>query len=199
MKKIIILLLLMLGWSSFSYGQRYGSAVGLRLGSNDFSRTVGISATQRILRHTTIEGIIQSDFSRNTTSHFLLRNHKPLISKRFNYYYGAGFSFGYEESFIKNRDTREITHTYANPTTGVDLVVGVEATVLGTVVSLDYKPNFNMAGREEFARGQVGVSARWVLVTGKEQDKKWRKKQRAKRKAAREPVGDRIKNVFQRN
>ena len=81
----------------------------------------------------------------------------------------------------------------------MDLVVGVEATVLGTVVSLDYKPNFNMAGREEFARGQVGVSARWVLVTGKEQDKKWRKKQRAKRKAAREPIGDRIRSAFQRN
>ncbi|WP_236136834.1 hypothetical protein [Mongoliitalea daihaiensis] len=199
MKRFLLLLFICSGLISNSYAQRYGTAVGLRLGSNDFSRTVGISANQRILRHTTLEGILQSDFSRNTTSHLLIKNHKPLISKRFNYYYGGGFSFGHEESFVKNRASKEIIHTYGNPTSGIDLVVGVEATVLSTVISLDYKPNFNMAGREEFVRGQVGVSARWVLVTGKEQDKKWRQKKRVKRKAAREPLGDRIKNVFKKN
>lgn len=198
MKKTFLLILVSLGLTSVTFGQKYGTAVGIRLGNNDFSRTVGISATQRILKHTTVEGIIQSDFSRNTTSHILLKNHKPMISKRFNYYYGGGFSFGYEESFVKNPSSREIIHTYGNATTGVDLIVGVEATVLGTVVSLDYKPNFNMSGREEFARGQVGVSARWVLISGKAQDKKWRQKKRAKRKASREPFGDRVKQIFQK-
>lgn len=199
MKHSILFLALFFGISTLTVAQRYGTAVGLRLGSNDLSRTIGITANQRVLRHTTLEGIIQSDFSRNTTSHFLVKQHRPLISKRFNYFYGGGFSFGYEESFVKNRSTREITHTYGNSTTGIDAIIGVEATLVGTVISLDYKPNFNMSGREEFARGQVGISARWVLVTGKEQDKKWRQKKRAKKKANRTPVGDRIKQVFKPN
>jgi hypothetical protein len=198
-KQTLIFFLFVFGFSSQSFAQRYATAVGLRLGSNDLSRTIGISANQRILKHTSLEGILQSDFSRNTTSHFLIKQHRPIISKRINYYYGGGFSFGYEESFVKNRANREIVHTYGNPTTGIDAILGIEATLAGTVISLDYKPNFNMVGREEFVRGQVGVSARWVLVSGKEQDKKWRQKKRDKRKANRPPVGDRIKQVFRGN
>lgn len=166
--------------------QRYGTGVGLRLGNNDISRTVGITAQQRLMPRLTVEGIIQSDFSTNTTAHALVRRHSPVISKRFNYYYGAGLSAGVEESFVRNPDTREIIQTYGNRTTGMDFLVGVEMTLLNVTVSVDYKPNINLAGREEFFRGQVGISARTVLVKSKEQDKKRRQKARAKRKKQRQ-------------
>lgn len=167
------------------YAQRYGTAMGLRMGKNQYSRTIGISAQQRVFKHVTLEGIIQSDFDRNTTFHFLVQKHSPIISKRFNYYLGAGVSSGWEESFIKIPETNQIIHTYGNPTTGVDLVAGIEMTVAGTVISLDYKPNFNLSGREGFYRSQLGISARMVLVKSKVQDKKRRQKQREKRKSKR--------------
>ncbi|MFN3802020.1 hypothetical protein [Belliella pelovolcani] len=179
--------------------QRYGTAAGLRLGSNDYSRTLGLTAQQRILKHTTVEGIIQSDFSRNTTMHLLLEHHKPIISKRFNYYYGLGYSFGWEESQVKNPATMEIITTYGNATNGIDLIAGIEMTVLNTTISLDYKPNFNMSGREEFFRGQVGISARTVLVKSKTQDKKRRQKARAKRKKNRTPFFEGLKEKIKRN
>ncbi|SIS77404.1 hypothetical protein [Belliella pelovolcani] len=179
--------------------QRYGTAAGLRLGSNDYSRTLGLTAKQRILKHTTLEGIIQSDFSRNTTMHLLLEQHKPIISKRFNYYYGLGYSFGWEESQVKNPATMEIITTYGNATNGIDLIAGIEMTVLNTTISLDYKPNFNMSGREEFFRGQVGISARTVLVKSKTQDKKRRQKARAKRKKNRTPFFEGLKEKIKRN
>jgi hypothetical protein len=179
--------------------QRYGTAAGLRLGSNDYSRTLGLTAQQRILKHTTLEGIIQSDFSRNTTMHLLLEQHKPIISKRFNYYYGLGYSFGWEESQVKNPATMEIITTYGNATNGIDLIAGIEMTVLNTTISLDYKPNFNMSGREEFFRGQVGISARTVLVKSKTQDKKRRQKARAKRKKNRTPFFEGLKEKIKRN
>lgn len=179
--------------------QRYGTAAGLRLGSNDYSRTLGLTAQQRILKHTTLEGIIQSDFSRNTTMHLLLEQHKPIISKRFNYYYGLGYSFGWEESQVKNPATMEIITTYGNATNGIDLIAGIEMTVLNTTISLDYKPNFNMSGREEFFRGQVGISARTVLVKSKTQDKKRRQKARAKRKKNRTPFFEGFKEKIKRN
>jgi len=128
-----------------------------------------------------------------------LERHHPIISKRFNYYYGGGLSLGREESFIKNSITKEITQTYGNSTTGLDLIGGIEMTIANTTISLDYKPNFNMTGREEFFRGQVGISARMVLVKGREQDKKRRKKAREKRRKNKKPLFENFKEKFQRN
>lgn len=194
-----ILLGLFILISSQSHAQRYGTAAGLRLGSNDFSRTIGLTAQQRILSNITVEGIVQSDFSRNTTLHLLLEKHRPIISKRFNYYYGLGYSLGWEESNIKNPITKEITTTYGNNTNGIDLIGGIEMTILNTTVSLDYKPNFNMSGREEFYRGQVGVSVRTVLVKSKEQDKRRRKKAREKRRKNRTPLFEGFRERFKKN
>lgn len=179
--------------------QRYGTAVGIRTGNNNYSRTFGFSAQQRIFKHLTLEGILQSDFDKNTTAHLLLETHKPIISKRFNIYYGMGVSKGWEESFVKDKETKQVLHTYGNSTTGMDIIGGVELTLANMVVSLDYKPNINLAGREEFYRGQVGISARMVLVKSKEQDKKRRKKARAKRKQNREPLGQKLKKTFNSN
>lgn len=160
--------------------QRYGTAVGLRFGNNSLGRTIGITGQQRITERLTLEGILQSDFSRNSNLSLLIEKHHPIISKRFNYYYGAGISFGKEESFEKMEDSNQIIQTYGNATTGVDLITGFEMTLLNTVLSLDYKPNINIAGREEFFRSQIGISARMVLVKSKEQKKKQRQREKAK-------------------
>ena len=161
--------------------QRYGTALGLRLGNSDINRTVGLSLQQRVMEKVTLEGILQTDFSRNTTLSVLAEKHHPIISKRFNYYYGGGLSFGKEESFVKNPSTKEIIHTYGNATAGVDFIAGIEMTLANAVISLDYKPNINLVGREEFYRGQVGLSARTVLVKSKEQKKKQRQRQKARK------------------
>lgn len=201
MKKssIAILLFIILIISFQVKAQKYGTAVGIRTGNNNYSRTFGISAQQRIFKHLTIEGIIQSDFDRNTTAHLLLESHNPIISRRFNIYYGAGVSKGWEESFVKDKETNQILHTYGNSTSGIDIIGGVELTLANMVFSLDYKPNINLVGREEFYRGQVGISARMVLVKSKEQDKKRRKKARAKRRQNRDPLGQKIKKTFNFN
>ncbi|UZD23378.1 hypothetical protein [Algoriphagus halophytocola] len=176
--------------------QRYGTAVGLRFGNNNLYRTIGLSAQQRITKRLSIEGIIQSDFKLNSTFSALLEKHHPILSKRFNYYYGAGPSFGMEESFVKDSENQQIIHTYGNATFGLDLLAGLELTVLNTVISLDYKPNINLTGRQEFYRGQVGISARMVLVKSKEQKKRQRKRQRAKKNAEKTPLTEQIQSIF---
>lgn len=197
--RLLLLSLLIAAAISSANAQRYGTAVGLRFGNNDVSRTVGITAQQRIMDRITLEGILQSDFNRNTTFSFLVEKHHPILSKRFNYYYGGGVSFGSEESFVKDEANKQILHTYGNATTGIDLIAGLELTVLNTVLSLDYKPNINLNGREEFFRGQVGMSARMVLVKSKEQKRNQRKRMRAKKAAKRTPFKERINTVFQKN
>ncbi|WP_114747955.1 hypothetical protein [Pleomorphovibrio marinus] len=186
MPKILILLtILIVSSNTLTFAQSYGTTAGLRLGNNNHYRTLGISGKQRLMKGLTAEAILQSDFNVNTTAHLLVARHRPLISRRFNYYYGAGASIGIEESREKRPDDMQIIHTYGNPTLGVDLIVGVEFTVLKMNVSLDYKPNVNIAGREPWYQGQVGVSVRHVLVKGSEQNKKKRQKARKKRKVQR--------------
>ncbi|HSF52760.1 MAG TPA: hypothetical protein VLA71_03360 [Algoriphagus sp.] len=175
-----LLLLLIFQFPNQAFSQRYGTALGLRFGNSEFNRTVGLTLQQRLIERVTLEGILQSDFSRNTTLSLLGKRHSPIISKRFNYYYGGGVAFGNEESFVKNPGTKEIIHTYGNSTFGVDLIAGIELTVANAVISLDYKPNVNLAGREEYYRGQVGISARTVLVKSKEQKRKQKQRQKAK-------------------
>lgn len=197
----LVLFFVLLSTSSV-LAQRYGTSAGLRLGNNDVGRTIGLTIQQRVLKHVTIEGILQSDFNRNSSLHLLLERHHPIISKRFNYYYGGGLSLGREESFVKNRDTKEIIQTYGNVTSGIDLIGGIEMTIASTTISIDYMPNFNMAGREEFFRGQVGISARMVLVKGREQNKKWRKKSRDKKRRNKRntsPFFENLKEKFKKN
>lgn len=175
-------------FSNAAFAQRYGTAVGIRFGNSEINRTIGLSLQQRIIERVTLEAILQSDFSRNTTVSLLAERHRPIISKRFNYYYGAGVAFGNEESFVKNDETKQIDHTFGNSTVGVDLIAGVELTIANAVISLDYKPNINLAGRSEFYRGQVGISARTVLVKSKEQKRKQRQRQKSKRSTQKEPI-----------
>ncbi|MEP1088244.1 hypothetical protein [Algoriphagus sp.] len=196
--KITLVTLLFFSYLSITQAQRYGTAVGLRFGNNNHYRTVGLTAQQRIAERLTLEGVLQSDFNLNTTFSLVLEKHRPIISKRFNYYYGAGMSVGVEESFVKDPESKQIIHTYGNNTVGVDLIGGVELTILNTAISLDYKPNINLSGREEFYRGQVGISARVILVKSKEQKKKQRQRQKAKNKAQRVPLNEQINSIFEK-
>jgi hypothetical protein len=201
MKKTLIFTVLIL-LSTFASAQRYGTAVGLRFGNNDFGRMIGVTAQQKIGDQLSLEAILQSDFDLNTNFSLLVEKHRRIISKRFNYYYGAGPSFGKEESFVKDPESSQILHTYGNSTVGMDLIAGVELTILNTAISLDYKPNINFSGREEFYRGQVGISARLVLVKSKDQKKRkiqrLRDRQKAQRKSRKTPFTQKIESVFQK-
>jgi hypothetical protein len=184
MKWIGIAFVMLVFSGSSAMAQSYGTAAGIRMGNNKSHRTIGLSLQQRVLPGITVEGIVQSDFSNNTTFHALAKKHSRLISRRFNYYYGAGLAYGWEESSHRVPETREIVHTYGNRTMGADFIVGVELTLLRTNISLDYKPNINLVGdRNPWFAGQVGMSARYVLVKSSEQKRKQRQKKRAKRRS----------------
>mgnify|MGYP006267531287 CR=1 FL=1 len=164
--------------------QKYGTTLGLRF-ANGQQRMVGLSAQQRLLKHVTFEGILQTDFQRNTTAHGLLIRHYPVLGKRVNFYGGAGVSVGNEESIVEEADSRTVITTYGNKTMGADLIIGAELTLLGLNVSLDYKPNFNIAGKENWYEGQVGISVRTVLIKDKQFRKNKRKRERLKRRQER--------------
>lgn len=186
MKKLIKLsLLLLLTLPLALSAQSYIMSAGLRLGSGYTGRMVGLTAQQRFARHYTFEEIIQTDFSRNTTVHVLAKKHIPIVTRRLNVYGGGGVSFGSEQS--TETIGNEIITTTGNGTMGVDLIAGAEFTLAKMNISVDYKPNFNVAGdRNPWASGQVALSARTVLVKGNFFKKLKRKRKRNKRQKERE-------------
>lgn len=163
------------------YGQTYFTTLGLRLGNGDPTRMVGLTAQQRIARKITLEGIIQTDFNRNTTGHLMLQGHQNILSRRLNLYVGAGPSVGTEVSTFEDKETRQIITTVGNNTVGVDLAIGAELTLIGYNITVDYKPNFNVVGREPWITTQVGISVRGVLISNKNQKKRIRERKRSQR------------------
>ena len=187
MKKATLIVLCLISFSVLdSYGQSYGTNLGLRFGNSKDKRTVGLTMEQRILKHTTLEAIAQTDLRDNHTFHGLIKAHHGFLTKRFNIFAGTGISFGVEESLVKNDETKEITRTFGNATLGADIILGVEFTLLRYNFSLDYKPNFNLVGRENWYQGQTGVSIRSVIVKGSTQKKRKRKRAKAKKKREKE-------------
>lgn len=195
MKRFFILIIFIPFFTPSAYAQSYGTSLGLRFGSQQDYRSVGLTGKHRIQKGWTLEGIIQSDFNYNTTFHALIERHERLISKRFNYYYGTGISLGQEASTLKDPATREIISTYGNQTLGVDLILGIELTLLKANISIDYKPNINLIGRNPWYAGQIGISARSVLVKGSTQNKNRRQKNRQKKRANQEQ-GAFFKNII---
>ncbi|MGI9544437.1 MAG: hypothetical protein ACR2MX_14350 [Cyclobacteriaceae bacterium] len=180
-KALYLLMLMALVCPDTLFAQSYGTAAGLRLGNNNIGRTAGLSVQQRVMKNITVEGILQTDFSRNTTFHALVERHQGILTKRLNFYVGTGLSFGKEESTVKNRAEKEIITSYGNTTLGLDAILGLEFTVANYNLSLDYKPNFNLAGKEQWYRGQIGISARSVLVKGAAQNKRRRQRDRIRK------------------
>jgi len=161
----------------------------VRLGNNTDFRMAGISFQQLVLNKLTLEGILQSDFQKNTTLHLLAESHQNLISKRLNFYVGAGLSGGFEEF------SQKILATPQNKTFGADLIAGLEVTLLHWNISVDYKPNFNIYGRESWYQGQVAISARAVVISDAGLRKHKREKAREHRQKEREKAKEkRIEN-----
>jgi hypothetical protein len=180
MKRKYLLLSALILLSVFQvFSQGYITSLGARVGSNDNFRMAGLSLQQRIFRKLTLEGIVQSDFTKNTTLHLLGEYHQNIVSKYFNFYLGAGLSGGWEA--FNNTD-----NAVKNQTLGADLIAGVELTMLHWNVSLDYKPNFNIYGRESWYQGQIGISVRAVVLTDSKATKLRKEREKRKKERAKE-------------
>ncbi len=139
--------------------QRYRTAAGVRLGSS-----FGISVQQKILKQSTIEGIFQAPLRANDDTKFtiLYEEHKKLIGKRLNFYYGAGFHKGWAASSDD-----------PDPA-GVSLIAGVEMSLDRLNLSMDYKPAFNAISGVRFFESQSALTLRYIIVKQKKKKINWK-------------------------
>lgn len=124
--------------------------MGLRMGS-DF----GVTLQQKIIGHLTAEGIITSSPVTNlTTGTVLIEMHNPLLSKRFNFYLGAG---------LHNRWLRDVEGQSFSKR-GVTAVAGAEMTLGRINLAWDYKPLFHLNSQSQPFESETAVSLRYVFI-----------------------------------
>ncbi len=151
MKKIIILSFLMACLIP-GFGQSYNTAIGLRLGTD-----WGLSLRQRIYQKISAEVLVQSSLQREEVAVTLLAlAHQPIITRRFNIFYGIGAHRGWVPA------GKDGIKPYADPI-GMDLIGGLELTFFRINLSYDFKPAFNFSGGQRFFYSQTGLSLRYVL------------------------------------
>ena len=173
MKKLLVLWPALLACSVL-YAQRFNTTLGLRLERGD---KIGISAQQRILDRTSLEGILAAA-EREVEANFLIKQHFPLIGRGLNMYIGGGGHVGRLKDF--------------GATYGVDAVMGVEhkILILPLVISVDFKPAYHLA-HEDWVDFSTAFSVRYVLAKYKNGEKRRKKRQREKaREKRREKRGE---------
>ena len=160
----IFLLFLFSILGTFISAQSYNTAFGLRMGTE-----WGFTAKQRVLKHTTIEGIFQSSLKREEIMLTVLgEQHFRLLTRRFNVYLGGGFHKGWRTTEPQYDDAGNLINDYENPF-GLTLIGGAEITLGRLNISYDFKPAINLSGGSSPFYYQTGISLRYVLFK-----RKWR-------------------------
>ena len=166
--------------------QSYDAAIGLRVGT-DWGATAQLRLPQ-VHKNFVLEGLLQSSLQRDAGSLTLLgKQHKPLLSRRLNLFYGAGGHVGWSDEL---KDGEPVGRPI-----GIDGIIGLEATLGGFNLSYDFKPAINVGGGDSFLEAQTGISVRYVIAKrndiwnkknekANQRDKK--KRQRTKRKKKKE-------------
>lgn len=156
--------------------QKYGTAVGVRIGDARF----GASVKQRILPRFSAEGI--ADFQSKSFQFTVLpKYHLPITGEGFNIFLGAGMHYG----SLKDYGT----------TFGYDLIAGVEWKIpaLPLVIGVDVKPAYHI-NHEDWFEFPAAVSIHYVLSKESKEKRKKDRKRRKKRKERRERREERREN-----
>jgi hypothetical protein len=148
---VFVLILISLSASA----QKYRTAVGARLGRNDF----GVSLQQKILERNTLEGIFAVG-NRDATGTVLIEHHFPIMGKGFNYYLGAGGHVG----TLKDHGAFF----------GGDVILGTELKlpIFPLLLSFDVKPAVHFY-HEDWFDFASGFTLRYILVKEKKEKKKF--------------------------
>lgn len=148
-RRILFLLLFTFIGTLPATAQRYKTAAGIRIGSEDF----GLTVQQKVFEKTTIEGMALVG-KRDVTGTILAERHFPMLGQRLNYYIGGGVHGGHLKDY--------------GAIYGFDLIGGIEYKINGLpiLISGDIKPAFHLKHEDRLGLGG-GFSIRYVLIKEK--------------------------------
>jgi len=156
----ILSILLFLIYSNMLFGQKYDLNVGVRWGGN-----FGISISERIGNKLTLEQNFNSEDLSNYYSVFaLVKYHHPLITKRFNWFYGGG------PGIVRIKETSD----YPESTKfSVALQTGLEHTIRRMTIYIALEPYSYISNSNIRFKMYKTFAIKYVFIKRKA---KWKKK-----------------------
>ena len=182
MKQLPLLVLFLLSIGAVT-AQSYDAALGLRVGT-EWGATAQLRIPQ-LHKNFVLEAIVLSSLTKDEGSLTLLgKQHRPLLSRRLNLFYGGGLHAGWT-----NEIDTETGETFNGPK-GVTGIVGLEATVGQVNLSYDFKPALNVTGGGSILYTHTAVSVRYVIakrngIWNKDKERKIKKRRRDRRRERR--------------
>ncbi len=144
--------------------QKYNTIAGVRI-ADDF----GLTFSQRIANKNTIELNHQpGTFAGKQMTSLLVKQHYPLLSKRLNFFMGAGLYT--RKSSSGNADIPQVSSS-----TGLALSFGAEFSIGRLSIATDYLPlvTINKSDSNQRFYTTSGFSLRYILVGRESSTKKF--------------------------
>ena len=142
---VLLILLLMAGYHSSA--QTYKTALGIRLSSDDAIVNHSISLKHFLGNAVALEGLLS--FGDPVALGFLIEKHKPVQVAGMMWFYGGGAYVGFGKQ--KNFGLHGVLGLdYKFPTAPIN-------------VSLDWKPELNLANEVAFEPAAIGLSMRFTF------------------------------------
>lgn len=156
MKKHILILALVSLISGYSFGQDYKTAAGLRLGTS-----IGGTIKHFVGEKSAFEGLLTTRWQGFELTGLYEIHNNAFDVNRLNWFFGFGGHLGFY-----NGDHTTWGDTGTNYTiVGIDGIIGMEYSFedVPIVLTLDWKPMFNLTGYTGFWGDALALSVRYYF------------------------------------
>lgn len=156
MKRLLIILIIILGFTATGIAQDYKTGIGFRGGLFN-----GLTVKHFIGGNHALEGIVSTRWRGFNVTGLYEIHRRAFDVNRLNWYYGIGGHIGFWEG----------RHVYWSETTNPYTVIGIDG-ILGLEynfneipfnISLDWKPAFNIIGYSGFWADGGAFSIRYIF------------------------------------
>lgn len=156
MKKLVVLLVLALGFVTQSIGQEYNSAIGIRGGLSN-----GLTYKTFISQNTALEFLLATRWHGINITALNEIHAQAFDTDGLNWYYGFGAHVGFWNG--KDVDWADDNESYT--VLGIDGIIGLEYNFKDVPIniSLDWKPAFNLIGNSDFWGDGGAFSIRYIF------------------------------------
>ena len=161
MKKLFLVFILFVGFTSLTVAQDYKIGPGVRLGI-----TPGISVKYFLDETSVIEGMFTSRWHGAIITGLYEKQYRILEEFGLSAFFGGGGHIGRWEGYDMHPWYKDDKNHYA---AGLDAIVGLEYffKAMPMSVSLDWKPEFNFVKTEQLQIVEAAITFRWLLFSEK--------------------------------
>lgn len=156
MKKLLIIAMMAIGFSSLGIAQDYNTGVGLRAGF-----TSGLTVKHFLGSKSAIEGIFGTRWHGVELTGLYEIHNRAFDTDRFTWFFGFGAHIGFWDGDHTYWGDHDTNYTVV----GLDGILGLEYSFVEVPInlSLDWKPSFNVVGNTDFWADGGALSIRYIF------------------------------------